>query len=225
MNKILLLILISFITSDESKNLIIIGDKRIHEMANVLFGLEDSQFYSSYYYSYYYAIITPDPVAYNGYNLKFAATVQTNKLISTDYPIYSQTLSLLKNAEDGTNVLFHIGIDGNSLGPFNDISVYIGRLADKFPNLKFHFVSLVGVDENLAQITNASIKDLNRKLENRIEIVEFENMDYKSVLNEENPREIVVGGKVVDLSNYASEGTGFFKSGYTKLLNAFLEGF
>ena len=37
MNKILLLILIGFIASEESKNIIIIGDSRIHEMGYTIF--------------------------------------------------------------------------------------------------------------------------------------------------------------------------------------------
>ena len=54
MNKILLLILISF---SISKDLILIGDSRIAEIASVLFELEDS------YYSYIYNVFSKNSIA------------------------------------------------------------------------------------------------------------------------------------------------------------------
>ena len=54
MNKILLLILISF---SISKDLILIGDSRIAEIANVLFELENS------YYSYIYNVFSKNSIA------------------------------------------------------------------------------------------------------------------------------------------------------------------
>ena len=225
MNKILLLILIGFIASEESKNIIIIGDSRIHEMGYTIFGLGDTKFYSSRYYTNYYAMITPEPVSYNDYNIQIAASQEINKLISADYPIYSEVVSLLNNAAEGTNVLFHMGFDGNSLYNFNNIVNFIGKLADKYPKLNFYFVSLIGVDESYTKITNSDIKDFNIKMENRIEIVEFDNLKYKSILNEGNPTQIILGDEVIEILNYVSEGTGFFKKGYSKILDALIEGF
>ena len=103
MNKILLLILIGFIASEESKNIIIIGDSRIHEMGYTIFGLEDTKYYSGRYYTNYYAMITPEPVSYNDYNIQIAASQDISKLISADYPIYSEVVSLLNNASDVTS--------------------------------------------------------------------------------------------------------------------------
>ena len=60
MYKILLVILISIVSSND---LIILGDVRMEEMANVLFGVEYSHLYYSYYYTYHDFISTTEPVS------------------------------------------------------------------------------------------------------------------------------------------------------------------
>ena len=48
-------------------------------------------------------------------------------------------------------------------------------------------------------------------------------MKYKSILNEDDPTQIIVDGEPVDIINYASEGIGFFKTGYVKIFKAMVE--
>ena len=48
-------------------------------------------------------------------------------------------------------------------------------------------------------------------------------MEYKSILNEDDPTQIIVDGKPVNIINYVSEGIGFFKTGYTKIFKAMVE--
>ena len=118
--------------------------------------------------------------------------------------------------------LFSLGLE--YLSEINAIIIYIGKLADKYPQLNFYAASLVGVNEELCSIYNADMKNFNAKMENRIEIAEFTNLKFKSILFNENPCQIMVDGKVVNILNYTSEKIGFFKSGYVKIFRALVEG-
>ena len=221
MNKILLFIVIGFvISSTELEDIIIIGDSRIEEMSTVLLGLG----YTEYYYPYAnrWGILTKEPLKYNDYNIHITATGFIDPLIkSNNNDVYNNVLNQLKKAKHGTNVLINLGID--NLDEFNPIVVFIGKLADKFPNLNFQVISIVGVNEGFCRIKNSSIKEFNQRMKSRIEIVEFPNVKYRSILHDENPTQIIVDGKVVEILNYASEGTGFFKTGYTKFFRALVE--
>ena len=189
-------------------------------MANIVFGLGYTQFTCNYYN--YYGIMTKEPITYNDFQIHITALSDLFPLIkSNNNEAYNNVHSQLKKVKPGTNVLFSLGL--NCLKDFNPIVVFIGKLADKYPQLNFYAVSLVGVNEGLCNILNADIRDFNAKMENRIKIVEFTNLKYKSILFNENPCQIMVDGKVVDILNYASEGTGFFKNGYVKLFRALVE--
>ncbi len=206
-----------FLGCSLSNDLIIIGDYRIEEMGNVLMGVEYSKF--SFAYSTRYGIMTNEPIQYEDYNLKIIGTDIINSLIRVGEEVYNFVQSQLKSAKDGTNVLFSIGVDCQDR--FNDIFVFYGKLADRFPNLNFYVLSIIGVDESLVRgITNAGVREFNTRVKNRIEMAEFSNMKYISILNEDDPTKIIVDDKIVDLLNYVSEGIGFFKAGYAKIFKA-----
>ena len=166
--------------------------------------------------------MTKEPVQYNDYNLIIVGTGILDSLINIGEEVNNFVQQQLKSAEDGTKVLLSIGIQHQN--KFNDIFVFYGKLADKYPNLKFYVLSLIGVDESLAKnIYNTGVREFNKRVETRIEVVEFPNMEYKSILNEDDPTQIIVDGEPVDIINYVSEGIGFFKTGYAKIFKAMVE--
>ena len=220
MFKILILIFLSCSLTKDTKDLIIIGDYRVLEMATTLMGVELTTF--KYLYTNYAGVMTREPVEYEDYNLKIIGTGILESLITVGEEVNKFVQEQLKSAEDGTNVLLSVGIQHQS--KFNDIFVFYGKLADKYPKLNFYVLSLIGVDESLAKnIKNTGVKEFNKKVETRIEVVEFPNMKYKSILNEDDPTQIIVDGEPVDIINYVSEGIGFFKTGYAKIFKAMVE--
>ena len=220
MSKILILLLLFIVVSNkESKDLILIGDCRIEEMSLEVIGAQKASFkYNGHYFS---AIMTYKPISFKDYNIEITAV----KIVSNFYEMSDATLhaySQLKNAKEGTNVLLNLGID--NLNDFIPIASFIEKLADKYKHLNFYVVSIVGVDEKLCDIFNSDIKEFNRRMENRIELLALSNLKYKSILNEENPTKIKYNDKVVDILDYVTEETGFSKEGYEIIFNAMVEG-
>ena len=171
---------------------------------------------------YYSAIMTYNPIPFSDYNIQITAMKIANILIDEMSDAALHISNQLKDAKYGTDVLLSIGID--NLDDFNSIAKYIGKLAEKYKNLNFYVFSLVGVDQNLCEILNTSIKEYNRDLKNQIEIFELSNLKYKSILYDENPTLIFVDNRVVDILEYTSEGSGFSKEGYAYIFKAMVEG-
>ncbi len=196
----------------------------MEEMANVLFGVEYSHLYYSYYYTYHDFISTTEPVSYGGFNIQITAVPSkyVDDLSSGNSPEYNSIHTQLRNAKDGTNVL--LSLDTQNVGNFNDIFKLYGKLADKYSNLNFYAISLIGVDQTMRKILNSNVKEFNTKMETRITAVEFPNLKYKNILNENETTQIIVDGKVVDIITYSTDGLGFFKNGYIKIFNAMVEG-
>ena len=217
---ILLFICFAFSNNKPSKDLIIIGDSRIDEMALVLIGAEKASF--KYRGGYYSAIMTYNPISYKDYNIQITAVKIINNLINELSDATLHAYSQLKNAKDGTNVLLNIGI--NNLNDFDAIAEFIEKLADKYKNLHFYVVSLVGVNEKMCDILNSDIKEFNIRMKSRIEHFELSNLKYKSILNEENPSQVLYNNEKVDILSYALDETGFSKDGYEILFNAMVEG-
>ena len=222
MNKILIIVLIGFTLSNtETNDLIIIGDGRIAEMANVLFEIEYTNFRHELYD--YKAIMTDEPISYKNHSIEIIAVFSYDLFLTkTDSPPHVKVHEQLKKAKKGTDVLINIGT--YYLNNFNSIFIFIGKLADKYSNLNFYAVSLVGVDENLSNIRNSDIKEFNHKTEDRIEMFGFTNLKYRNILNEDNPTQIIVDGKPVNILLYVTENIYFFKNGYIKLFDAMIEG-
>ena len=216
MIKILISFLICFAVS---KDLIIIGDARIQEMSEVLMNVGYSEY--SYQYFPYTFLMTENPVSYEGYNLEIIAVNQRtlNHLLGAAQP-YNAVHDKLKKAKEGTSVILSIGFQ--NLNDYNNIFIFYGKLADKYPKLNFYVVSIIGVNND--DTTNTNIKDFNKKVENRIEIVGFSNLHYKNILYNNNPSQIVVDNEVINIFDYSTDSAGFFKNGYIKIFKALVEG-
>ena len=217
MLKILFLV---FLGASLANDLFIIGDHKILEMGNVLMGIEFTTF--TYSYHDYVAIMTSEPVKYENYTFKIIGQGVEVSLMETGEELNNFLHVQLKAAKDGTNVLLSFG--PYMVDRFNEVFVFIGKLADKYPKLNFYVLSIIGFDENLyTKHNNNEIKEFNTRLENRIEIAEFRNLKYKSILNKGDPTQIMVNGEPVDILNYASESYLFFKAGYEKIFRAMVE--
>ena len=216
MLNILISFLICFVTS---KNLIIIGDSRIQEMAQVLLNIQHKE---SYYFNYEY-VVTKDPVSYEGYYIDVVAvTKHTLRFLFEKYEPYNSVHDKLKNAKEGTSVLLSIGF-GN-LNDYNNIFVFYGKLADKYPNLKFYIISQIGVTGDDSQDINTRIRKFNEKVKERITIVGFKNMYYKNILYDNDPTKIENNGFVINILDYSTDSEGFFKNGYNIIFRAMVEG-
>jgi hypothetical protein len=219
MIKILISFLICFAVS---KDLIIIGDARIQEMSEVLMNVGYSEY--DYRYSTYNFLMTENPVSYEGYNLEIIAVDQNTleHLLGVAQP-YNTVHDKLKKAKEGTSVLLSIGFQ--NLEDYNDIFIFYGKLADKYPKLNFYVVSIIGVNDDDPKSTiNTNIKDFNKKVEKRIEIVGFTNLYYKNILYNNDPSQIVVDNEVINIFDYSTDSAGFFKNGYIKIFKALVEG-
>ena len=220
MNKVLIFILISF---SISKDLILVGDSRVREIANVLLEVEDRAYYENIRVSIqqYYSPITTDPVPYEDFNIQVTTTQLIKHLVSGSDAV-NLLHNQLKSAKPGTNVLLNIGIDDLDL--LDSIIIFYGKLADKYIKLNFYVVSVIGVDETKINIENSKVIEFNKIIQNRILEVEFSNLKYKDILYNEDPTKIVLDGKPVDLFKYSTDGKGFFRTGLTKIFQAFVEG-
>ena len=219
MKNILCFILIGFIVA---KNLILVGDKRFVEIAQNLIGIDEmNQF--TYYYSYRYYLSNKEPISYKGFNIQVTGvTSDIFDSIYNDAPKSSLTEQLSKAAK-GTNVLLNLGIQ--NLKEFNNIVNLYGKLADKFTNLNFYIIPILGVNESIERnIKNKDIKEFNMKIENRIKLAEFTNLKYKDILKDYDPTQLILNDEAIDLNNYSSDGIGFFNSGYNKIFQAMVEG-
>ena len=169
-----------------SKDLIIIGDNTISEMANTLMGIE----YLSYgtLFGSIPFISTKSPIKYEGYNIHFSSIFVEYH----DYSLFDDKRSTyfienlhhqLQTSTDGTNVLIY-------LCPKNmdeDWVQYFGKIADKYINLNFYLISTLGVNPKLSTIQNSQVREINKDRENKIKTIEFENFYFKSILYNENP--------------------------------------
>jgi len=217
MLKVLISFLICFVTS---KNLIIIGDSRIQEMAQVLMHVGFKEY--SYWRTYEY-IMTENPVSYEGYYIDIIAVDKNNlrHLFEKVQP-YRTVHDKLKKAKDGTSVLLSIGFE--NLNDYNNIFVFYGKLADKYPNLKFYIISTIGVPGDDSKAINTKIIKFNDKIKERIRIVEFKNLYYKNILYDNDPTKLYNDGQVINILDYSTDSAGFFKNGYIKIFRAMVEG-
>ena len=218
MNKILLLLLISL---SISKDLIIVGDERIKEIAYVLFDAEDS--YYTYNYANYNCPFTKgdDPTVYEDYNIRYITAEKIEHLLNNQV-ITNYLHNHLRNAKPGTNVLLNLGFDNPDL--LDKIIIFYGKLADKYLKLNFYYVPIIGVDQSKSTLSNEKFKEFNKLLDIRITNLEFPNLKFKNILYEDDPTKVVINGEPVDILKYSTDGTGFFRNGLTRIFNAMVEG-
>ena len=218
MNKILLLLLISLAIS---KDLIIVGDARIKEMAYVLFEAED-EYYTVNYMNYYSPFTKGDkPTIYEDYNIRYITADRIDHLLNNQQ-ITNYLHNHLRNAKPGTNVLLNLGFDNPDL--LDKIIIFYGKLADKYLNLNFYYLPIIGVDESKSSLSNENFKEFNKLLDIRIKNLEFPNLKYKNILYEDDPTKVAINGEPVDIFKFSTDGTGFYRNGLTRIFNAMVEG-
>ena len=215
MNKILVFLLFGFVLS---KDLIMIGDSRIMDMANMLLGIPMSSFYAQLVYKTN-IIATDSPFPYEDYEIQVTAIEDIDYILTADEIGNRYVHQHLSSAKEGTNVLLSLGTDHLDLR--DKIFNFCGRLADKYPNLNFHLISVIGLRD---PTINSSIIEFNKNIKNHIEVVGFENLKFKDILKDENPSVIMVGDQEIDITLFFSEGNLFFKNGYVKIFCAMVEG-
>ena len=215
MYKAFFLLLISFVASSD---IILIGDNRLVDMADSLFNYELEQALCDAVRRKSY---TKEPISYEEYNIEIIGGPMSC-FSNSNSGQFQQVHDKLKNAKDGTNVFFTGGIE--SMGSFNDIFVFYGKLADKYTKLNFYVVPLIGVDENLSNIKNENIKEFNKEMSLKLEMLDFPNMKYKNILKEDDPTILLLEEQELDIIKYVTKGIGFFKKGYEFILKAMLEG-
>ena len=129
----------------------------------------------------------------------------------------------MQNAKEGTNVLINLCGKALFFGYDKWISIF-GKLADKYTKLNFYLISSIGVKPIFSDIHNGYVKQFNQNLEKEINKMELINFKYKSILYNEEPLELDIKGKAVDLNNYFSSEYSLKKSGLIKLFKAMTEG-
>ena len=188
------------------------------DMAEVLFGLEITKFK----YDYQYVgtgSFTENPIKYEDFEIQVSAAHNTHDYYRKEGYSYTHVHNILNHAKDGTDVIIHLSTFYKEL--FDDIFIFIGKLADKYSTLNFHVTSLIGSNY---EEKNSETIEFNNKMKSRLEIIDFSNMKYKDLLYNNNPLQIVVDNEIVDILNYASEYPNFYKSGYKKIFKAMVEG-
>ena len=219
MKKILCFILLGFIVA---KKLILVGDLRFSEIAQNIMGINEFHKFSYGIWDRNY-LSNKEPIFYQGFNIQ--VTIVSYSIFDSIFK-YAPRATLneqLSKAEEGSNVLLNLGIQ--NLNKFNQIMDLYGKLADKYTNLNFYVIPILGVNESIEKdIKNKDIKEFNMKIENRIKLAEFTNLKYKDILKDYDPTQLVLHNEVIDLNNYSSDGIGFFKNGYYKIFPAMVEG-
>ena len=159
MNKILAFLLLGFVLS---KDLIMIGDSRIMDMANMLLGIPMGSFYAQLVYKTD-IIATDSPFPYEDYEIQVTAIEDIDYILTADEIGNRYVHQHLSSAKEGTNVLLSLGTDHLDLR--DKIFNFCGRLADKYPNLNFHLISVIGLRD---PTINSSIIEFNKNIKNHI---------------------------------------------------------
>ena len=117
---------------------------------------------------------------------------------------------ILGNAKQGSFVLLWLGVNNLNSGSTFD---YYKNLALQYKNLKFYAISVTGVVQSIVKsISNDTIRKFNLNLKNNIHSSKIPNLKYKSILNNENPVEIAMDGKVVGTINSSTSRDGLHYS-------------
>ena len=221
MNKIIILILLGFITASD---LIIIGDNFMSEIANILLEIPYTK-YTENYLNYSF-ILTDSPQKYEGYNILFSTIYGSNYnffLKGGNDPFLESIHQQLKNAKEGTNVLINLCGKALFFGYDRWISIF-GKFADKYNKLNFYLTSSIGVKAIFSDIHNGHVKEFNQNMENEIKKMELKNFKFKSILYNEDPILLDINGEAVDMNNYFSSEYSLNKSGLINLFKAMTEG-
>ena len=155
-------------------------------------------------------IISPNSKNYAGHNIKVIAEVGASYYSFTKSDLSNGVKKILGNAKQGSFVLLWLGVNNLNSEPTFD---YYKNLALQYKNLKFYAISVTGVVQSIVKsISNDTIRKFNLNLKNNIHSSKIPNLKYKSILNNENPVEIAMDGKVVGTINSSTSRDGLHYS-------------
>ena len=203
---ILMITLLS--VSITSKDIILLGDSRFCGIAYSLMGFKYTKV--TKYYGTGSNIISPNSKNYAGHNIKVIAEVGASYYSFTKSDLSNGVKKILGNAKQGSFVLLWLGVNNLNSEPTFD---YYKNLALQYKNLKFYAISVTGVVQSIVKsISNDTIRKFNLNLKNNIHSSKIPNLKYKSILNNENPVEIAMDGKVVGTINSSTSRDGLHYS-------------
>ena len=208
-----------------SKNVVIIGDSRICGMGAYVFGF-DYTWHNQYYGTGSY-MITTNPKAYGGHNVKVIAEVGASYYTFTNAgkEVYKGVYNILNASTKGTVVLMWLGVNNLDSGSTYN---YYYSLAKQYKSFTFYAVSVTGVSSK-SDISNDTIKRFNSNLKSKVSYSGLSNLKFKNILYNENPTQIYnsssgkITFKVTD-GTTDSYGIHYFADGYREIFYAMVAG-
>ncbi len=170
-----------------AKEIILIGDARALDIAYYVLGNSYSTFVQ--HGGVTSNIRGSSDSQFLGYTYKISAQVGAYyyHFNSTTTEVGSSMHNQLKSALKGTKVILWLGF--SNLDSAKTFDVY-SRLAKNYTLLNFYAFSVTGVAPKCKNIDNNKIRTFNAEMKSLIEASGLSNLQYKSILNEENPVEI-----------------------------------
>lgn len=221
--KLLFLVLIIIC---ESKDLVLIGDSRFCGIANSI--MKFSYTWHNNVYGTGSYIIGNNAKNYQGYKVKVVAEVgaSASTFQNTKKAINQGVTNILGSSKQGTIVLLWLGV--NNLDSESTYKYYYS-LASKYSKLKFFGVSITGVYESKAKMSNNNIKKFNANLKSKISSSGLKNLHYKSILKKDDPTQIYNSASknvvfTVNAKNTDSYGLHYISVGDKAIIGAMLAG-
>ena len=215
MTKFLISILFSLVAS---KNIILVGDSRFVGMATSLMGFSYSTIKNEGGTGT--NVRSTSPRKYSGHSIQVTAQVSASSYtFSSGSEVYISLHTQLKTAEPGTIVLLWLGI--NDCGAVSSTYSFYATLALNYPKLNFIALSITGVNESKTWIKNSSVRNFNKELSERITYSGIYNIQFKSILNGDDPNSIMLDGRIFPISNFLTyDGLHYMREGYSYLWRA-----
>lgn len=220
-SKILLLALIAFVST---KNFVFIGDSRTVGIAVYLFGY--GYYETTAYYGTGTNVVGTKAVTYSGHSVKAVCETGASyvQFANPNKSVYKGMHKALSESTSGTQVILWLGVNGlDHTGTFN----LYKNLANKYKSLRFHAISITGVVPSKAGISNDRIKTFNSNLKTMIKNAKINNLQYKSILRNDDPTNIFNNGNIVLNVNAATTdayGLHYKTDGYRAIFNAMISG-
>lgn len=222
MNKIIIIgLLLSVVIS---KDLIIVGDTRPYKMAQILFKYDVPSKIDEFTMGAKF--VSSEPKIFRGYNVNFVTQCSYPPMKFSSGEISKELNNTLNKAKNGTDVLLMFGLSSN-MNPFSAYKFFV-EIAQKYPQLNFHVISTIGIDEKISTWTsNSYIKSNNLIIQKKIneDTTTPSNLKYKNILVDDDPTQIFSTGKFVKITNYLVDRMNFFnKEGNSLIFNAMVYG-
>ena len=220
------LLFFSLLLMVSSKDLVLIGDSRFCGIASGLMKIPYT--YHNKVYGTGSYIVSKSAKSYQGFSVKVIAEVGASygTFKNANKDVTKGVSSILGSSKAGTIVLLWLGVNNlNSDETFK----YYHSLASQYKKLKFYAVSVTGVVESKAKISNATIKKFNGNLKNKIISSNLSNLKYKSILKKDDPTQIYNTSTkkvVLNVNSGTMDGLGlhYHNAGSKAIFNAMIAG-